>query len=47
MIQERKPTLWEQVGGFFRRLYRFVVEALPLFIRGTLKFTKRGLLNAA
>lgn len=28
-IQYRKPTLWERVGGFFRRLYRAIVELLP------------------
>jgi hypothetical protein len=28
-IQDRNPTLWEIVGGFFRRLYKIVVELLP------------------
>jgi len=28
-IQERKPTLWEKVGGFFRRLYLAIVRLLP------------------
>jgi hypothetical protein len=32
-IQERKPTLWEKVGGFFRHLYRMIVENLPVMIR--------------
>jgi hypothetical protein len=47
MIQTRHPTLWERVGGFFRNLYRAIVERLPLFIRGALTFKKHGLLNAA
>ena len=29
-IQERKPAIWEKVGGFFRRLYRAIVELLPV-----------------
>jgi hypothetical protein len=28
-IHDRKPTLWELIGRFFRRLYRSVVELLP------------------
>jgi tetrahydromethanopterin S-methyltransferase subunit G len=32
-IQERRPTLWERVGRFFRRLYRMVVELLPLLFQ--------------
>jgi len=32
-IRERKPTLWEQVGGFFRQLYKSIVELLPVIIQ--------------
>jgi len=32
-IQDRNPTLWEKVGGFFRQLYRIVVELLPMIFQ--------------
>jgi hypothetical protein len=35
-IQSRKPTLWEKVGGFFRRLYKIIVELLPSIFQGLL-----------
>jgi hypothetical protein len=40
-IQERKPTLWERVGGFFRRLYRAVVELLPTLFQRLLTGRKQ------
>ena len=40
-IQERKPTLWEKVGGFFRRLYRAVVELLPTLFQRLLSGRKQ------
>ena len=47
MVQERRPTLWEQVGGFFRQLYLAVVGHLPLFARGFIAFGKRKLVGQA
>jgi hypothetical protein len=47
MIRERQPTLLERVGGFLRRLYRAIVERLPLFVRGFLTFKKRPMLDKA
>ena len=41
MIQERKPTLWESVGGFFRSLYRAIVELLPVICQ-TLLFGRKS-----
>jgi len=32
-IQDRNPTLWEKVSGFFRQLYRIVVELLPMIFQ--------------
>ena len=32
-IQDRDPTLWEIVGGFFRQLYRILVELLPMIFQ--------------
>jgi hypothetical protein len=29
-IQDRKPTLWERVGSFFRRLYCIIAELRPV-----------------
>jgi hypothetical protein len=40
-IQERKPTLWERVGGFFRRLYRIIVENLPILFKRLLTVSKQ------
>jgi len=40
MIQDRKPTLWESVGGFFHSLYRAIVELLPVICQ-TLLFGRR------
>jgi hypothetical protein len=33
IIQDRRPTLWEKVGGFFRQLYRIIVELLPIMLQ--------------
>ena len=46
-IQERKPTIWELVGGFFRRLYRAVVELLPLMFQRLLTGNKQKFLARA
>jgi hypothetical protein len=45
MVQERQPTLWERIGGFLQRLYRLVLERLPLFVRGFLTFRKKKYIN--
>ena len=32
-IQERKPTLWERIGGFLRKFYLAIVELLPVMFQ--------------
>jgi len=43
-ILERKPTIWERVGGFFRRLYKFIVELLPVMVQRLLSGNKQKFL---
>jgi hypothetical protein len=33
MIHQREPTLWEKIGGVFIRLWKLVIELLPLIVR--------------
>jgi len=46
-IQDRNPTLWESVGGFFRQLYRIVVELLPMVFQRLLYGQKPKALGKA
>jgi hypothetical protein len=46
-VEQRQPTLWERVCGFFNTLYKFVVEKLlPVitfrFIPGRRRFSEIG-----
>lgn len=45
MIQEREPTLWEKIGEAFTRLYKAILELLPLIVRRLLTSKKRKFFN--